>query len=65
MSEAKTAEQLAVETKAAFEKAHDAVKAIAEEAPGLTHSRARLLADPSGGIDTSIPPTVSQPKEPQ
>ena len=42
MSEAKTAEQLAVETKAAFEKAHDAVKAIAEEALGKAEKGEKL-----------------------
>lgn len=54
MSEAKTAEQLAVETKAAFEKAHDAVKAIAEEALGKAEKGEKLTETLTGKADEAL-----------
>jgi HK97 family phage major capsid protein len=54
MSEAKTAEQLAVETKAAFEKAHDAVKAIAEEALGKAEKGEKLTEGLTAKADEAL-----------
>lgn len=54
MSETKTAEQLAAETKAAFEKAHDAVKAIAEEALGKAEKGEKLTEALTGKADEAL-----------
>ncbi|WP_304615847.1 phage major capsid protein [Paracoccus sp. (in: a-proteobacteria)] len=54
MSETKTAEQLAIETKAAFEKSVDAVKAIAEEALGKAKSGETLAASIKERADEAL-----------
>jgi HK97 family phage major capsid protein len=54
MSETKTAEQLAAETKAAFDKSMDAVKAIAEEALGKAKNGETLTASLKERADEAL-----------